>query len=274
VNEEESHLVTKPAFPENYAKRKLAAGGLVLCMGLRQARTVDIAMIAAASGFDSVYIDMEHSPVSLEIVSLICAGSIGLGITPLVRVPSHERHDATRALDGGALGVIVPHINNRGEAEALVENCKFPPLGHRSVMGTGPALGYSSLPLREINDRLNDETLLIAMLETPEGIENANNIASVAGIDMLLIGSNDLCTELGIPGELRHTRLREAYEATARACRAHQKILGVGGIRGDFDLQSELVRMGARFIIAGSDVTYLAAAAKKDADTLRSMKMI
>lgn len=264
--------MTKSAFLENHAKRKLAAGEVVLCMALRQARTVDIAMIAAASGFDSVYIDMEHSPISFETTSLICAGSIGLGITPLVRVPSHERHDATRVLDGGALGVIVPHVNNGAETKALVENCRFPPLGHRSVMDTGPALGYRSLPLREINDRLNDQTLLIAMLETPEGIKNANEIASVPGIDVLLIGSNDLCTELGIPGQLRHTRLREAYEATAMACRAHKKILGVGGIRGDFELQSELVRMGARFIIAGSDVTYLAGAAKKDADTLHAIK--
>ena len=90
---------------ENPAKRKLAAGELVLCMGLRQARTLDIVMIAAACGFDSILVDMEHSPVSLETTSLLCAGAIGLGITPLVRVPSHQRHHATRALDGGALGV-------------------------------------------------------------------------------------------------------------------------------------------------------------------------
>jgi 2-keto-3-deoxy-L-rhamnonate aldolase RhmA len=258
---------------ENPAKRKLAAGGLVLCMGLRQARTVDIAMIAAACGFDSVYVDMEHSPISTETTSTICAGAIGLGITPLVRVPSHRHDHATRALDGGALGVIVPHVNSRAEARALVENCRFPPVGHRSVMGTGPALGYRPLPLGDINQRLNGQTLLIVMLETPEGIKNADDIASVPGIDVLLIGSNDLCTELGIPGQLRHPKLREAYESTAAACRAHAKILGVGGIRGDLELQSELVKMGARFIIAGSDVTYLTAAAKKDVDTLRSIKV-
>ena len=258
---------------ENPAKRKLAAGELVLCMGLRQARTVDIAMIAAASGFDSVYVDMEHSPISTETTSTICAGAIGLGITPLVRVPSHDRHHSTRALDGGALGVIVPHVNSRAEAQALVENCRFPPVGHRSVMGTGPALGYRALPLGDINQRLNDQTLLIVMLETPEGIEHADDIAAVPGIDMLLIGSNDLCTELGIPGQLRHPKLRAAFEATAAACRAHGKILGVGGIRGDLELQTDLVRMGARFIIAGSDVTYLMAAARKDAETLRAIKI-
>ena len=90
---------------------------------------------------------------------------------------------------------------------------------------------------------------------------------------MLLIGSNDLCTELGIPGQLRHPKLREAYEKTAAACKARRKVLGVGGIRGDLELQTDLVKMGARFIIAGSDVTYLMAAAKKDADTLRAIKV-
>jgi 2-keto-3-deoxy-L-rhamnonate aldolase RhmA len=267
----QSAVVEKPL--ENPAKRKLAAGELVLCMGLRQARTVDIAMMAAACGFDSVYVDMEHSPISPETTSTICAGAIGLGITPLVRVPSHQGHHATRALDGGALGVIVPHVNSAAEAEALVANCKFPPVGHRSVMGTGPALGYRSLPLSEINQRLNEQTLLVVMLETPEGIANADAIAAVSGIDMLLIGSNDLCTELGIPGQLRHPKLRAAFEATAAACRAHGKVLGVGGIRGDLELQADLVKMGARFIIAGSDVTYLMAAAKKDAQMLRAIKV-
>ena len=264
--------MSEQAFAENPMKRKLAAGGIVLCMGLRQARTVDIPMIAAACGFDAIYVDMEHSTVGLDTVSLLCAGSIGLGITPLVRVPSHDAHHASRVLDGGALGVIAPHVNNRAQAEALVGHCKYPPLGHRSVMGSGPSLAYRPLPLGEVNARLNEQTLLITMLETPEGIANAHEIASVPGVDLLLIGSNDLCTELGIPGQLRHPRLREAYEATAAACRAHGKGLGVGGIRGDLELQTDLVRMGARFIIAGSDVTYLTAAAKKDVEALRAIE--
>ena len=138
-------------------------------------------------------------------------------------------------------------------------------------MGAGPALGYQSLPLGEINARLNQQTLLIAMLETPQGIERADEIAAVPGIDVLLIGSNDLCTELGIPGQLRHPRLREAYQAVAKACTAHGRVLGSGGIRGDVELQGDLVTMGARFIIAGSDVGYLMSAARKDAEALRKL---
>jgi hypothetical protein len=88
---------------------------------------------------------------------------------------------------------------------------------------------------------------------------------------MLLIGSNDLCTEMGIPGQLRHPSLLEAYQTVAKACKKHGIALGVGGIRGDAELQTQLIELGARFLIAGSDTTYLAAAAGKDAASLREL---
>jgi 2-keto-3-deoxy-L-rhamnonate aldolase RhmA len=252
----------------NRAKRRLREGGLVLCMGLRQARTPDIPVIAAQCGFDAIYVDLEHSPTSLETTSVLCTAALGAGITPLVRVPGHDIHMASRVLDAGAHGVIFPHVNTRAEAEAIVAACRFPPLGRRSVMGPSPALGYRPMPLREVNSTLNAETLLIAMLETAEGIENADAIAQT-GVDVLLIGSNDLCTELGIPGELRHPKLLDAFHKTAGACRAHGKVLGIGGVRGDLELQSDLFKLGGRFIIAGSDVTYFTAAASADAKRLR-----
>jgi 2-keto-3-deoxy-L-rhamnonate aldolase RhmA len=253
---------------ENRAKRKMLSGGLAICMGLRQARTADIAPIAAACGFDAVYVDMEHSPVSMETVSAICTAAIGFGITPLVRIPGHGSEYLSRVLDGGALGAIVPHVETPEQAADLVRAAKYPPIGHRSVMGSGPSLGYRSMPLAEVNERVNEEALLIVMLETPLGIANADRIAATPGVDMLLIGSNDLCTELGIPGQLHHPELRAAYQATAQACKNHGKILGIGGIRSDIELQTELIALGARFIIAGSDVTYLMEAARKDAEKL------
>ena len=118
-------------------------------------------------------------------------------------------------------------------------------------MGLGPALGYRAMPLGEINERLNADTALIVMLETAEGIDNAAAIAALPGIDVLLIGSGDLTTDYGIPGQVDHPRLREAYERVADACRTHGKVLGVGGIRHNVALQGELIRLGARFVIAG-----------------------
>jgi 2-keto-3-deoxy-L-rhamnonate aldolase RhmA len=260
-------------FARNQMKRKLAAGELVLCMNLRLARTVDIAMVAQAGGYDSLYVDMQHAPYSVETTGTICAAALGIGITPLVRVPSHDGHWMSRVLDAGAQGVIVPDVESRTQAEAVVRHCRFPPLGKRSVMGLGPALGYRTLPLGEFNTRLNAETAVIVMLETATGIDNAEAIAAVPGIDVLLIGSGDLTTDYGIPGQVDHPRLREAYERVAQACHSHGKALGVGGIRHNTALQGELIRLGARFVIAGTDVNYVLAGARADTAALRAIPL-
>jgi len=252
----------------NSMKQKLAAGELVLCMNLCLARSVDIAMVAKAGGLRCALCRHGAQPLfdRDHLDDLRCRTRHG--ITPLVRVPSHDAHWSSRVLDGGAQGVIVPHVNNRGEAEAVVRNCRFPPVGRRSVMGLGPALGYG-----ELNERLNNDTALIVMLETAEGIDNAAAIATLPGIDVLLIGSGDLTTDYGIPGQVDHPRLRAAYERVAGACRAHGKVLGVGGIRHNVALQGELIRLGARFVIAGTDINYVLAGARQDTAALRAIPL-
>jgi 2-keto-3-deoxy-L-rhamnonate aldolase RhmA len=184
----------------NPMKDKLAAGELVLCMNLRLARTVEIAMVAKAGGYDAIYVDMQHAPYSIETTATICAAALGIGVAPLVRVPSHDGQWMSRVLDGGAQGVIVPDVESQAQAEAVVRHCRFPPLGGRSVMGLGPALGYRSVPLAEANQSLNAATAVILMLESAAGIDNADAIAAVAGVDVLLIGSGDLSTNYGIRG--------------------------------------------------------------------------
>src|ERR1700746_3830752 len=148
---------------ENRAKKMLKGNELVLCMGGNQLRTPNIAMIAAACGFDAIYIDLEHNPTSLETAAAICVGALGIGITPIARVSSRDAHDATRILDCGAQGGMVPHVSTVAEARAMVESCRYPPHGHRSASGSGPALGYSARSQGEINSYLNEQTLLIAM---------------------------------------------------------------------------------------------------------------
>ena len=124
---------------ENRAKKMLKAKELVLCMGVNQLRTPNIAMIGAACGFDAVYIDLEHNPTSLETAAGVCVAALGMGITPIARVTSHDAHDATRILDCGAQGVMVPHVQNAAEARAIVEACLYAPKGHRSAFGSGPS---------------------------------------------------------------------------------------------------------------------------------------
>jgi 2-keto-3-deoxy-L-rhamnonate aldolase RhmA len=248
---------------------RLARGEVALCMATRLARTAEIAMIADACGLDAFFIDMEHCPISLDAAAQICLAALPLGITPLVRIAGHQFDDATRLLDTGALGIICPHVDTIEQAKAFAAACRFPPVGDRSVGGPGPLQGYHATPLGEINAQGNAATLCIAMLETPEAIATADDIAAIAGIDGLLIGSNDLCTAMGIPGELKHPKLRTAYETAAKACKAHNKYLGVGGIRNDVEHVAELVKLGARFVIVASDVQYLMMAARNEVAALR-----
>src|SRR5277367_6033564 len=230
---------------ENRAKKMLKSNELVLCMGVNQLRTPNIAMIAAACGFDAVYIDLEHNPTSLETAAGVCVAALGMGITPIARVTSHDPHDATRILDCGAQGVMVPHIQNAKEAKAIVEACKI----------------------------LNDETVLMAMIETPEAVENAEEIAAVEGIDVLHIGASDLSTEMGIPGQYSSERMRAAFEKVAGAARRYGKQMGVGGVRQDFEFQSWLIKLGMRYLTGGSDIAYILAAGRADVKQLRELKI-
>ena len=253
----------------NRMQEKLARGEVALCMATRLARTAEIAMIAESCGFDALFIDMEHSTITLDAAAQICVAALPTGVTPLVRIAGHQFEDATRLLDMGALGIICPNVGSRAEAEKFVRACRFPPLGERSVGGAGPLQGYRATPLAEVNKQGNAATTLIAMLETPEGVANADAIAAVPGIDVLLIGSNDLCTAMGIPGELKSPKLHAAYEAAAKACKAHGKHLGVGGIRADVEHVAQLVKLGARFVITASDAQYLLKAARNEVAALR-----
>jgi 2-keto-3-deoxy-L-rhamnonate aldolase RhmA len=120
---------------------------------------------------------------------------------------------------------------------------------------------------------LNEQTLLMAMIETPEAVENSDAIAAVDGIDVLHIGASDLSTEMGIPGQYTHQRMRAAFESVARAAKNHGKEMGVGGVRQDFEFQSWLLRLGVRYLTGGSDVGYILSAGRADVKQLRELKL-
>jgi 2-keto-3-deoxy-L-rhamnonate aldolase RhmA len=249
-------------------KQRLDADELILCLSISQARTVDIPMMAAACGFDAIYVDLEHTATSLETTSMLCAAAVGFGLIPLVRVPSHHHQYMTRVIDTGAMGVIVPHIDTREEAEHIVGTCKFPPVGHRSISGPNPVTRYRPMTVTENVEYLNQQTVLAAMLETPAAVERADEIASVPGLDMLLVGSHDLTAEMGILGQFGDERFSQAMQRVAAACRKHGKVLGIAGVR-DLDMLGDLVALGLRFISAGTDAGFFMEAARAHADRLR-----
>src|SRR6266446_6087485 len=194
----------------NNVKEKLARGEVVASITVRLARSIEIARIAKTAGFDSIYVDVEHSSLSLETTSQICIAALEIGVAPFVRVPSTRPEHVSRALDGGALGVIAPHIRSAEEAREVVASAKFPPFGERSTGGGLPHLHYRSFPAAEANAAMNDATMVVVQFETADAIERAEEIAAVEGVDMVLMGTNDLLADMGLPGQFEHERAREA----------------------------------------------------------------
>jgi 2-keto-3-deoxy-L-rhamnonate aldolase RhmA len=255
----------------NHVKEKLARGEVVASMTVRLVRGIEIARIAKTAGFDSLYVDMEHSSFSFDTMSQICMAALAADVTPFVRVPGVA--EVQRTLDGGALGVIAPHIRSAAEAREYVKAAKFPPLGDRSNAGPLPHLQYRSFPAAEANAALDAATMVIVQFESAEAIDKADEIMAVDGVDMVLIGTNDLLADFGLPGQYDHPRVRDAYTRALAACRKHGKHLAVGGFASRADLAAEYVRMGARYVSTGTDLGFLLAACAAKAKEVRDMTL-
>jgi len=255
----------------NHALRQLRAGKLAIGLGLRQARTVDTAQIAKACGFDFLFIDCEHSSMELDTAAQISAASLAVGVTPLVRVAGLEHWHASRILDNGAQGVVVPHVDDAAQAARVAAACRFPPVGKRSMGGGLQQLGFASMPVGEAARIVNEETLVVVMIESPQGVANCDEIAAVPGIDALLIGTNDLCFEMGIPGEFNDARVGEAYRKVIAACRKHGKFPGMGGLY-TAELLQRHIAMGVQLILSGSDFSLLMQAGRERASLVRGFE--
>ena len=254
----------------NVTKQKLQAGELAIGVGLRMTRVVEIGKMMRTAGYDWLFIDMEHNSMSIDMAAQISIAAQDARITPIVRVPGFQHFHASRVLDTGAQGIVVPHVDDVQTAKNMVQNVKYPPVGKRSITGSLPQLDFVATPVREATAAINDATLLIVMLETEAAVENAEGIAAIEGIDVLLFGTNDLTIEMGIPGQVGDPRISDHYETAAAACKKHGKFLGMGGVY-DPAIMKDYVALGARMILAGNDFPFLMKAAKEQADTVRSM---
>src|SRR5689334_19764918 len=255
----------------NYALRQLRAGKLAVGMGVNIARTVNIAQMCKTAGFDWLFVDCEHSSMDLDMAAQVSSAALAVGITPVVRVPGLEHWHASRVLDNGAQGVVFPHIDSKEDAIRAANACRYPPIGKRSMGGGLQQLGFANMPVGEAARIINEETLVVVMIESPQGVANADEIASVPGIDALLIGTNDLCFELGIPGQFNDPRVAEAYKKVIAACRKHGKFPGMGGMYTP-ELLERHIAMGVQLILSGSDFSLLMQAGRERATLVRGFE--
>jgi 4-hydroxy-2-oxoheptanedioate aldolase len=255
----------------NIVKEKLAREEVVASMTIRLVRGVEIARMAATAGFDMIYVDLEHSTLTLEATGQICQAAMSAGVTPMVRVPANTPEYIQRVLDAGALGVIAPGVRSADEARAVVAAAKYAPLGERGAGGALPHLEFRAFPAAEANAAMNSATMVIVQFESAEAVEKAEEIAAVEGVDMVLIGVNDLLADLGLAGQFEHPRVRDAYARTIAACRKQGKHVGVGGLSTRPKLAAEFIAMGARLLSTGTDIQFLLAAMIEKAKQIREI---
>src|SRR3989454_364232 len=270
---EEAMSVKVRDIVRNPVKEKLARGELVSSMTARLVSSIEIVRIAKSAGFDSLYIDLEHSSFSMQTTNQICVMALEAGIPAFVRVPANTPEYISRVLDGGALGVIAPGVRSAGEARAVVAAAKYPPLGERGLSAGVPQLQVRTFPAAETLPALNDPTLVVAQVESKAALDAMEEIVAVDGVDLVLIGTNDLMVDLGIPGQYDHPKVRDAYERTIAACGKRGKHVGVGGLGSRPDLMAQYVKMGARYVSTGTDLAFLMAACTQRAKQVRELQL-
>ncbi len=212
----------------NKIKEKMKNGERVYGTMIKEARNVNIAEILEIAGFDYFVIDMEHAYFDMADIAPILQFARKTEITAVVRIPRLDYAYVAKTLDMGAEGIWVPHLDTVEEAKALVSYGKYPPEGRRGA----------AVPVFRLKERqefkqaadyfrsVNEETLLIAQMESGMAIRNVEEITAVPGIDVAMMGTQDLSLDLGYPGQGNHPEMRAAVQKVVDACRKNGKASG------------------------------------------------
>ena len=209
-------------------KEKMESGQKVYGTMLRVSRNPAVCYLAKNGSLDYVMFDCEHSNYSYETLHDMFIMGNALGLGGLLRVPQLSRDHISRALDCGAAGAMVPMTETVQQAQEIVRWSKYPPLGERRYGSGGPSTDYvGGGKHAEVMERVNRKIIAIAQIETKQAVDNADQIAAVEGIDVLLIGPNDLSISLGIPGDLMNPIELEAIAHVAASCKKHGKFFGL-----------------------------------------------
>ena len=208
-------------------KEKLQAGQIPFGHMILEFGTRGIARILESAGIDFVLIDSEHSAFTAGDLANLAAWFKATSITPIVRIPEIHYHLIARTLDSGALGVMVPNVKNGDEARAIVDAAKYAPLGKRGVIMNHAHTEYKPADPTEFMAYSNANTSIVCQIESVEGIENLEAIASTPGVDVLWVGHFDLTASMGIPGQFDHPQFIAALEKTVATARKYGLAAGV-----------------------------------------------
>lgn len=202
------------------------AEGKSICGCMIQGYMPALAEIAGLAGFDFLFLDAEHSSLSVTECENMVRAAEARGVVPLVRVPNCKADTILRYLDCGAMGVILPGIASGEEARRAVEAAKYYPMGERGLNGVRASDYGMNGSLSEYTAVANRETMVIPIIENRQAVENLDDILAVDGIDGMILGASDLSQSLGVPGQGKHPLVLAAKKRFIEAGRASGKPFG------------------------------------------------
>ena len=212
--------------------------------------SLDLAARAATSGFHFLWLELEHSPLTLETVHNIVLATRDLPAVPFARVPVTETWTAKRVLDAGVHGVVFPFVSTPALAQQAAQACRYPPAGRR---GSGAALATASWPEPDgYYDSADRNIMVVAVLEEASALTHVDEIAATPGIDVIFVGTGDLSFSLGLRGDQQHARVEEAARTVRAAAERHGKVAGRPA--GSFEQTRRYIDEGFLFFQAPSDL--------------------
>lgn len=209
-------------------------------------------------GFDCLWIDLEHQPLGMaEAANMIRAARVS-DMDVMARPAKGEFMRMARLIEAGASLIMYPRCESAAEARELVRCAKFPPLGERGFFSASPDNPYSTMPVPDYVRQANEQTTLIAQIESPNAVRQAAEIAAVGGIDMLFFGPGDFSVISGVPGDIHAPIVQEGLEETARQALAAGKRFGT--IVPDLEYTKKMLGLGASLLCYGGDMHFVRAA--------------
>jgi 2-keto-3-deoxy-L-rhamnonate aldolase RhmA len=253
---------------DNPLKPKLLAGASSYGLFAFEFYSPGLPQIAQEAGAEFILYDMEHSGAGIDTIKQQLAYCRGLEIVPFVRVPATQYNFVARALDAGAMGIMVPMVETAEQARDIVTWAKYPPVGRRGAVLGAAHDDYTGGDVPEKFAKANERCLLMLQIETERGVANVEDIAAVPGVDCLWIGFLDLSSFLGVPGEFSHPKYVAAVDRIAAAGKKHNKVLGTAAPNEVF--AKEYVARGFRMVSFGTDVSLLQSALSQRLRAMRS----
>jgi len=244
--------------PSNRLKKVLREGKSAIGTMIVEIRQPSVMQMMSNAGLDFVIIDNEHGTFNIETVCDLSRAARQLGVTPVVRVPEWSYAHVVQPLDAGAQVIMAPRVTEPQQVKEILQMMKYPPLGRR---GSVVARGHTDLKSGSIVDTMkdaNEESMLLVQIETKQALERIDEILSIQGVDIALVGPTDLSVSLGIPGKMTDPLLVSAISSVIEACKRHNVYPAIH--MNDLTLASHWATKGMRLVSFNSEVGMLTVA--------------